>query len=280
MPTLRPVMRPPPSRAVRVRRAGAVTSFAADAHLRVGGVEGVRLGVVALSHRGGVAVGAHVVPVLEALRPVQLVGVGDAWAGKEEEPPLAPVARRARIPRLGERLDPPIREGHEVLLERIHAEGVAHRVLVLPAVRALGAHERRVAAPHEGGGDARVRERLAAEGRQHRARGGALHGHGVLRAHPGRGLRQVAARAARGAHEARGLRLLAAGGHREREAEGEPSPCGHPLILPDGRVTSTSFIAKVAKGTSTAFIAKVAKEGRKEPRGTSFLSTFPLRPSR
>src|SRR5262249_13184876 len=72
-----------------VPRSLAVAGLAADADLRKGGGEPVAGGVVVLAHAGGVALGAHEVPVLVQPGPMQDVVVLDLFVGIEMEPALA-----------------------------------------------------------------------------------------------------------------------------------------------------------------------------------------------
>ena len=114
------------------------------------------------------AVGAHVVPVLLPLRPVQLVRVVDALAGVEVEPALAAGGLRPRIPGDGQGLQPSAADVHEVLLQRVHAEGVAHLEIGQLPVRAVGAHHESPVAAEEPARDAEVREARVVEVAEHR----------------------------------------------------------------------------------------------------------------
>jgi hypothetical protein len=99
-----------------VIRARPVAGLAADVELRPLRVEGVLRAVVALHEIGGVAVGAHVVPVLLAAGPVQLVAGAQLLLRIEVEPALSALRLGARIPRDGEGLEAATRELEEVLL--------------------------------------------------------------------------------------------------------------------------------------------------------------------
>jgi hypothetical protein len=77
--------------------------------------------VVGLHQVGGVALGAHAVPVLAVAGPVQPVVRRDVRF-RVEVVPLAALG----VPGCAQGLQPPAREGHQVLLERLVAEGVAH----------------------------------------------------------------------------------------------------------------------------------------------------------
>ena len=68
------------------------------------------------------ALGAVGVPILPPLRPVEPIVRRDVPAGVEREPSVV-----LGVPRDRQRLQPPAVEPDEVLLERVHAERVAHR---------------------------------------------------------------------------------------------------------------------------------------------------------
>jgi len=60
-----------------VARAGAMTSFAADADFCPARLEFIGSGIVIFAHICRVAIGAHEIPILRRSRPVQLVFVGN-----------------------------------------------------------------------------------------------------------------------------------------------------------------------------------------------------------
>src|SRR5215211_5127975 len=87
-----PAERPPAllrSRPADVTRALAVAGLAADADLREARGKAVVRRVVVLAHAGGVALGAHEVPVLVQPGPMQDVVVLDLFVRVEVEPALA-----------------------------------------------------------------------------------------------------------------------------------------------------------------------------------------------
>ncbi len=114
-----------------------VASLAADADLLPRRREGVVGRVVILAHAGRVTLGAHEIPVLVELRPMQNVGVADRLARIEMEPALTALLLRPAVPRDGERLNPPVRKRDQILLQRIEAEGVFDLVFRKLAVRAV-----------------------------------------------------------------------------------------------------------------------------------------------
>src|SRR5271169_3585445 len=107
------------------------------------------------------------------------------------------------VPRDRQRLQPSARQLDEVLLQRVHAKGVAHFVVVQLAVGSIGAYDELPAAPGEGRGNASVAEMRAVEVAEDRLLVGALHGGAVLRALPGGVFLRVTHRASRAANEAR-----------------------------------------------------------------------------
>ena len=189
-----------------VRRARPVAGLAADRDLRVAGVVAARRVVVALADIGGVAVGAHEVPVLRALRPVQLVTVVELLRGILPEPALAARLGGTRVPGDGHGLQPTARQFDEILLLRLDPEGVLHLEIGELAVGSVGADEELAVALEERGGDAVAAVGRAAEIAEDGVGGGVLHGAGVLRAPPGRALGLVAGRAGGAADERRAAR--------------------------------------------------------------------------
>ena len=87
-----------------------MAALAAHADLRPGSGIAVLGRVVVLAKPGGVAVGAHEVPVVLRARPVQLVPGRDTLTGLEVEPALAALFPGARIPGHRERLQAAARQ--------------------------------------------------------------------------------------------------------------------------------------------------------------------------
>ncbi len=182
--------------------------------------------VVAITRRGifagdacGVAGGAYEVPVLVAPGPVQRVARWQRLIRHQMVPALAALLGRAAAPRPRQNLPPAVGEEHEVLLQRIHAEGLTHRKIGGHTVRAVGADQAALALTPEARGVATIGHsdprKVARDIR--RRRGG--HRAGVIALVPGGDLVGVAAGAGGGAYEAH-KRALArdrcGGAHEER----------------------------------------------------------------
>src|SRR5262245_55241171 len=87
------------------------------------------------------AFGAHEIPVLIELGPVQHVVVLDLLVGIEIKPALAATVLRPAVPGNRKRLYAAVREFNQILLEGIDAEGVFHLEGCELAVRAIGLDE-------------------------------------------------------------------------------------------------------------------------------------------
>jgi hypothetical protein len=120
--------------------AGAVTRLAGDVDLRIarGKAAGLRIEILPNARR--VARRAHVVPVLARARPVQRVTEAHVVARIEVKPALPALRSRPRVPRDGERLEAPVGELEQILLERSRPEGVLDVVVAERAVGAVRAH--------------------------------------------------------------------------------------------------------------------------------------------
>ena len=88
------------------------------------------------------ALGAHEIPVLVQLGPVQHVVVADVFVRIEMKPALAALILRPRVPGNRQRLDAPVREFDQVLLQGIDAERVLDLECCELAVRAVGLNEK------------------------------------------------------------------------------------------------------------------------------------------
>ena len=117
-------------------RGRPVAGLAAHRHLRELGLIDAALRVVSLSHRGGVAVRAHEVPVVAQPGPVQRVASGDVFLRVQVKPALAD-----RIPSDVQGLQPPARQFQQVLLQGLRAEDIAHLELGQGAVRTIRGHQ-------------------------------------------------------------------------------------------------------------------------------------------
>jgi hypothetical protein len=76
-----------------------MAGLARDVDLGILGFVRGRLELIVLSHVGGVALGAHAIPVLVCARPVEWVEMVDAFVGIEVKPPVVrrlPVGGRPR----------------------------------------------------------------------------------------------------------------------------------------------------------------------------------------
>ena len=173
------------TRPIEVRRCRTVTGLATHRYLGESRVERVARGVITLAHLGGVAIGAHEVPVLRALRPVQLVTMVDALIGVLPEPALAAPLLGSRIPGQGQRLQAPARQLDKVLLHRIDTEGVLHLEVRQPSVGPVGAHDECAAALQERRGDAVLRIGHTRKVTEHVGGCGVLHGLGMVGLLPG-----------------------------------------------------------------------------------------------
>ena len=200
-----------------VRRAGAVTRFAADRDLVPVRREGVLGRVVAFGDLARVTVRAHEVPVLRAPRPVQFVAEIDLLVRVLPEPALAAGFLGPRIPGQRERLQAPARQLDQVLLQRLDAEGVLDLEVGELAVGAVGADEELAVAREEVRCNALVGELRVAEVAAHGLRGRVLHGARVLRRGPCGVLLRMTGLADRTAGKARDDRCCDGGAWRWRD---------------------------------------------------------------
>src|SRR5271165_6218023 len=120
-------------------RTGPVARFAGDIDLRPRSRVAVLGKVVILAQVGGVAIGAHVVPVLVAPRPVQRIGTRYLLSGIEMEPALAVVLLAPRIPGHNEGLYSTVGKWDQILLQRRDTERIGEVVILRLAVGAVGA---------------------------------------------------------------------------------------------------------------------------------------------
>ena len=111
-------------------RAGAMAGLTGDADVGPGSVVTVFRQSVVLLQVGGVAIGAHEVPVLQWAGPVQDVAVVDLFVGVEMEPPLASRGGGSAVPGDAQGLITSIRKSDEILLERVYAKGIGDLVVV------------------------------------------------------------------------------------------------------------------------------------------------------
>src|SRR3954447_5770147 len=195
-------------------RALAVAGLAADADLGPGGGEAVVRRIIVLVHARRVALGAHEVPVLVQLGPMQDIVVADLLMGIEVEPALAAVVLRSAVPGDRQRLQAAVRERDQVLLQRLDAEGVFHLERGELSIGSVGLDEEPAVLAEKAGWHAVVLKARIVEVAQHRFLGGMLHRALVLRGAPQLRLGAVAAGARLAAHEGGrrgGVRASAAG---------------------------------------------------------------------
>jgi hypothetical protein len=129
--------------------AGTVASLTRDIDLRPGGRVGVGHRIVVLAQLGRVALGAHEVPGLVDAGPMQRITGLELPVGVEVKPALPALILGPRIPGDAERLHPAVREGDQILLERVDAERVADLECAELAVRPVGDDEELAVAPEE-----------------------------------------------------------------------------------------------------------------------------------
>ena len=161
-------------------RAPPVTCLAADADLFPGGGEAVCGGIVILGDAGGVTLGAHEVPILVQLGPVQRVVVANVLVGIEMEPALAALLFRAAVPRNRQRLNAAVRKLDEILLQRLQPESVFHFEGLELAVGAVGLDEELAVLAEEAGLHAEIVELRVIEVAEDRLFIGMRHGVGML----------------------------------------------------------------------------------------------------
>ena len=171
-------------RPIDMTRAAAVTGLAADADFCPGRGEAILRRVVVLVHAGRVALGAHEVPVLVQLGPVQEIVVADFFVRIEVKPTLAPLVFRAAVPGDGEGLQSSIGKFDQVLLQRIEAERVLDLEHAELAVRPVGLDQEFSVLAEEARAHAVVVKVRVVEIAEHRLVGRVIHGVLVLRRSP------------------------------------------------------------------------------------------------
>jgi hypothetical protein len=167
-----------------MNRTRSVTGLARDVDLRPLGSEAIRFRIEVLLHSGRVTLRAHEVPVLVDAGPVQTVAGLDGLAGVEREPALAAGLPGTRVPGDGERLQAPIRERDQVLLQGRDPEGIRDFVIVESAVRPVSVNEELSLAREKGRGETSLGELRVIEVAEDRLRIGILHRERVVRALP------------------------------------------------------------------------------------------------
>ena len=180
-----------------VGRPGPVARFARDVDFAPGRRVLVLAPVVVLPEISRVTFRALVVPRLLAPRPVQRVRRSERLARQEVHPPLASLGLGPRVPREAERLEPAARKRNQILLQRLHAEGVRDLELARLAVGAVRPDQELPIAPREGRRHAAMSEHRVSEVAEHGLLVGGLHRQGMVRAAVRLRLLRMAARALR-----------------------------------------------------------------------------------
>ncbi len=196
---------------IHVARTFAVARLAADGDLGEVRREAILRGVVVLAHAGRMTLGAHEIPVLIELRPMQDVVVLDVLFRVEVKPALAALRFRPCVPGERERLHAAVGKLDEVLLQGIEAEGVFHLEGGEVAVRPVGLDEKLAVLAEEPRVHAVIVEARIVEIAEHRGVGRVGHGVGVLRRVPERGLAAMASGAGLAADEGWRCRDVGAG---------------------------------------------------------------------
>lgn len=165
---------------------------------------GVPMALVSVGHRlvagpeaRGVAGGAHGVGVEGATTPVERVAGPGALVGFQLKPALAALGSGAGIPGNVEGLEPPPRQGQQVLLEWIHAQGVAHREIRRLAIGPFGTDQVVFTASEKTHPAATLHEPDIIKVPQHISGSGGLLGPGMVGRFPGRRSCRVTAQARR-----------------------------------------------------------------------------------
>ena len=180
-----------------------MTRLATDADFRKTRGEAVVGRVVVLAHAGRMAFGAHEIPILVQLGPVQDIVVLDLLVRVEMEPALAAFVLRPAVPGKRESLQAAVGKLDEVLLQRIDAERVLDLEGAELAVRAVGLDDEFSVLAEEAGAHAEIFETRIVEIAEHRLVGRVLHGELVLRRAPQVRFGAVAAGAGFAADESR-----------------------------------------------------------------------------
>ncbi len=191
---------------IHVARAPSVTRLAPHADFGEARREAVLGDVVVLAHAGRMTLGAHEIPVLVQLGPVQEIVVLDLFVGVEMEPALAALVLRPRVPGERQRLQPAVREFDEILLQGIDAESVFHLEGGELAVGPVGLDQELAVLAEEARMHSVIVEAGIVEISEHRLVGRMVHRVLVLGGLPPLRLGAVAAGAGLAAHEGRWCR--------------------------------------------------------------------------
>ncbi|MND90027.1 hypothetical protein D3C80_821030 [compost metagenome] len=206
-------------RPIDMRLARPMATLAANILLLPGGGEAVLAIVVLLHQAGGMAIGAHAVPVLVPAGPVQRVIGSEALPRVEREPALPALALGSAVPGDGQSLQAASGQGNQVLLQRIVAEGVENLKVCRLAILTFGIDEEATLPAEETRRYPGLIEASILEVAEHVGLGSITHGPAVIRVLPGFGLGNVTAKASSGCHIALGRDR--GGGYSSRLLSGE-----------------------------------------------------------
>lgn len=116
-------------------RTGPVTRFAGDIDLEPCGVERIRAAGVIFFEFRAVTFSTHVIPVLLASGPVQLIGMRYQFIVVNVKPALAAFVARSRIPGSRQDLQTAVRKLNEILLQWRYPVNVPDFEVLLFTVR-------------------------------------------------------------------------------------------------------------------------------------------------
>lgn len=173
-------------------RALAMARLATDADLGKMRGKAIMHSVIILVHICRMAFGAHEVPVLIQLGPMQNIVMSDPFVWIEMEPALAALLFRPRIPRDRQSLEPSIGKFHEILLQRVDAEGIFDFKSRKLSIRPIGFDEKLVVLVKEARMYPEIIEARIGEIAEHCRVSRMRHSMLVLRHLPGLRLRLVA----------------------------------------------------------------------------------------
>jgi hypothetical protein len=172
-------------------RPRPMAAFATDADFRPYCFITVIRCVIAALQTGGMAGCAHEVPGLRTPRPMQRVLRGQRFMGHQVIPALATLFTRPAIPGPGQRLASAIWKQHQILLQRINAEGFGDDEIRLHTILPIGADDVLFTLSPKARGMATIRDRYAGEIAKDIGLGGRGHGAGVITLLPSGGFRCV-----------------------------------------------------------------------------------------
>src|SRR5579875_170069 len=107
-----------------MRRTLPVAGLATHTDLSECGGEAIARRVIILVHAGRVTFGAHAIPILVELSPMQDIIVADVFVGIKMEPALPALIFRTAVPGNRQSLQTAVWKFNQILLQGIDAEGV------------------------------------------------------------------------------------------------------------------------------------------------------------